>query len=200
MTQRQRESPMRFASTCQARPQIGSIALGFTLLEALLVVALLGILVSLAAPAMGDLQAKYRLQAHAEGFLESLILARSEAIRRQQRVSLCPRANDATCDASGQWSQGWLVFVDSNDNALRDADEPLLEDHSALPQDVKVALNSTIRSYFAYGSEGRSMAINGAFMAGTLRFCQPTKPAGWQVVINALGKPRIEKYAPQACL
>ena len=190
---------MRFASTRQARRPHRSSARGFTLLEALVVMALLGILLSLAAPAMGDLQAKYRLQAQAEGFLDSLVLARSEALRRQQRVSLCARSNASACDASGQWSQGWLVFVDSNDNGLREADELLLEDHAALPQGMKVDVGSTLRSYFSYGSEGRSMSLNGAFMAGTLRFCQPTKPTAWQVVINALGKARIEKYTPQAC-
>lgn len=190
---------MRFASLHQTWIPKIPIAMGFTLLEALVVVALLGILVSLAAPAMGDLQTKFRLQAQAEGFLDSLILARSEALRRQQRVSLCARASDSACDTTGQWNQGWLVFVDSNDNALRDPEEPLIENHAALPQGSMVASNSTVRRYFSYNSEGRSMAINGAFMAGTMRFCQPSKSAGWQVVINALGKPRIEKYSPQDC-
>ncbi|MFY7939422.1 MAG: prepilin-type N-terminal cleavage/methylation domain-containing protein, partial [Burkholderiaceae bacterium] len=38
---------------------------GFTLLEALVVLLLLGILVALVAPAITDLQARYRLQAQA---------------------------------------------------------------------------------------------------------------------------------------
>ena len=61
---------------------------GFTLLEALVVVAILGILVALAAPPLADLRERHQLQAQAEGFLDSLILARSEALRRQQRVTL----------------------------------------------------------------------------------------------------------------
>lgn len=172
---------------------------GFTLLEALVVLALLGILVTMAAPAMSDLRARQQLQAQAEGLLDSLVLARSEALRRQQRVSLCARATDVTCDANGHWHQGWLVFVDANNNALRDEGEVLIETHAPLPAVVQLGVTNTVKAYFAYGAEGRSMSTNGAFMAGTWRFCRASSSVGWQVVSNALGMPRIEKYTPQDC-
>ncbi|MEK7344302.1 MAG: GspH/FimT family protein [Pseudomonadota bacterium] len=174
-------------------------ARGFTLLEALVVLALLGILVSLAAPAMTDLRARHQVQAQAEGFLGSLVLARSEALRRQQRVSLCVQAANHSCDASDHWQQGWLVFVDANDNGLREAEEALIEVHAALPTAVRLDAASTAKAYFSYSAEGRSASTSGAFMAATWRFCQTSLPVGWQVVSNALGKPRIEKYTPQDC-
>lgn len=172
---------------------------GFTLLEALVVLALLGILVAMAAPAMSGLHARHQVQAQAEGFLSSLVLARSEALRRQQRVSLCAQAANETCDASARWQQGWLVFVDANDNGLRETDEVLIEVHAALPAAVQLDADSTAKAYFSYGSEGRSASITGAFMAATWRFCRAALPEGWQVVSNALGKPRIEKYTPPNC-
>lgn len=161
--------------------------------------ALLGILLNLAAPAMSRLQSGHRLQSQAEGFLDSLVLARSEALRRQQRISLCAQAAEGVCDANGQWQQGWLVFVDDNDNGVREAQEALIEVHAALPPAVQLGVTSTVKAYFSYGPEGRSMSSNGAFMAGSWRFCQASLPQGWQVVSNALGKPRIEKYTPQSC-
>jgi type IV fimbrial biogenesis protein FimT len=91
------------------------------------------------------------------------------------------------------------VFVDGNDNAQREADEPLIEVHGDVPPSVLVGVTSTAKGYFSYGSEGRSQSTGGAFMAGTWRFCQVNAPEGWQVVSNALGKPRIEKYTPQTC-
>jgi type IV fimbrial biogenesis protein FimT len=174
-------------------------ARGFTLLEALVVLGLLGILVSLAAPSLSRLQAKYRLQAQAEDFLSSLVLARSEALSRQQRVSLCAQSAQATCDSHGQWQQGWLVFVDDNHNGAREAQEALIELHVALPPEVNVGVKGTVKAYFSYGPEGRSMTTTGAFMAGTWQFCQPELPQGWKVVSNALGKPRIESYTSLAC-
>ncbi len=172
---------------------------GFTLLEALVVLALLGILVAMAAPAMTDLRVRHQLQAQAEGLLDSLVLARSEALRRQQRVSLCARATDVSCDAHGQWHQGWLVFVDTNNNALRDEGEVVIDVHAPLPTVLQLGVTNTVKAYFSYGAEGRSMSTNGAFMAGTWRFCRASSSVGWQVVSNALGMPRIEKYTPQDC-
>ena len=172
---------------------------GFTLLEALVVLALVGVLVALAAPSVSGMRALHQLQAQAEGLLDSLVLARSEALRRQQRVTLCPRTRDNACDPSAAWQNGWLVFVDANDNAQREADEPLIEVHGEVPLSVRLGVTSTVKGYFSYGSEGRSQSTGGAFMAGTWRFCLVSAPEGWQVVSNALGKPRIEKYTPQTC-
>jgi type IV fimbrial biogenesis protein FimT len=172
---------------------------GFTLLEALVVLAVVAVLVALAAPSVSGMRARHQLQAQAEGLLDSLVLARSEALRRQQRVTLCPRTRDKACDATAPWQNGWLVFVDANDNAQREADEPLIEVHGDVPPTVRMGVSSTVKGYFSYGSEGRSQSTGGAFMAGTWRFCQVSAPEGWQVVSNALGKPRIEKYTPKTC-
>ena len=182
---------------CESRPR--DLAGGFTLLEALVVLAVVGVLVALAAPSVSGMRARHQLQAQAEGLLDSLVLARSEALRRQQRVTLCPRTRDNACDATAPWQNGWLVFVDGNDNAQREPDEPLIEVHGDVPVTVRMGVTSTVKGYFSYGSEGRSQSTGGAFMAGTWRFCQASAPEGWQVVSNALGKPRIEKYIPPTC-
>lgn len=172
---------------------------GFTLLEALVVVAILGILLALATPPLASLRERHQLQAQAEGFLDSLILARSEALRRQQRVTVCVRASDSSCDPSGAWQQGWLVFADANDNAQRDPGEVLIEVHAAVPAAMRLTVTNTVKAYFSYGSEGRSMSTQGTFLAGTWKFCRASAEVGWQVVSNALGKPRLEKYTPQTC-
>lgn len=172
---------------------------GFTLLEALVVVALLALLVAMGAPAMSDLRQRHQLQAQAEGFLSSLMLARSEALRRQQRVTLCARAQSGDCDAGGDWQQGWLVFADPNDNAVHDEGEAVIETHPALPPGIALTVTNTVKGYFSYGSEGRSLSVNGAFMAGSWRFCAPALAEGWLVVSNAVGRPRLEKNGSAAC-
>ncbi|WP_353237902.1 GspH/FimT family pseudopilin [Limnohabitans sp.] len=172
---------------------------GFTLLEALVAMALLGILVGLAAPAMSGLRTRQQLQGQGEAFLNSLVLARSEALRRQQRVSICAQGLDAQCDTLGRWQQGWLVFADTNHNGLRDSGEVLIEARSAVPVAIQVGVSNTVKTYFSYNAEGRSASASGAFMAGTWRFCRPGSSAGWQVVVNALGRPRIEAYTVQLC-
>lgn len=174
-------------------------AAGFTLLEVLVVVALLGVLASLAAPSMSALRRQHLLQAQAEDLLGSLMLARSEALRRQIRVTVCARSNDKECDAQGRWKQGWLVFVDANDSAWRDADEPILEVHAPLQPAITLSVSNTAPAYFSYTDRGRSSTVNGAFMAGTWALCWPGLATGWQVVSNALGQPRLQKYSPTSC-
>jgi len=171
---------------------------GFTLLEALVVLAVLGVLLGLAVPSLTKLYAKHQLQEQAQALLRSLHLARSEALRRQQPVTVCARAGEQ-CDTQPNWQQGWWVFVDANHNARRDEAEVLVEAYEALPPTLVFAENSTVKGYFSYGPEGRSQGPGGSFMAGTWRFCRVNASEGWQVVSNALGKPRAEKYTVAQC-
>lgn len=165
---------------------------GFTLLEALVVLALLGTLMALAAPSLTELRQKHQMQSQAERLLGSLMLARSEALRRQQRVTLCLRSAGDFCAAEGRWGQGWVVFVDANDNAVRDANEPVLQVQESVPSFLKLEGNATVNRYVSFGAEGRSQTTTGAFQAGTLTLCRLGQAAIWRVVINAVGKPRLE--------
>lgn len=174
---------------------------GFTLLEALVVLALLAVLLSLAGPNLQGLRQKHQMQSQAEQLQVSLLLARSEALRRQQRVTLCVRESSAgagpLCATSGTWAQGWVMFVDGNDSGHREASETVLELHGALPEFLKLQGNATVDRYISYGPEGRSQSTSGAFQAGTLTLCGAGQAHVWRVVINAVGKPRLEKAERQ---
>jgi len=170
---------------------------GFTLLEALLVLALLAVLLSLAAPSLQGLRHKHQMQSHAEQLQSSLLLARTEALRRQQRVTLCVRESAAEagpdCSTAGTWAQGWVVFVDGNDNGRREATEAVLQLQEALSGFLTLQGNATVNRYISYGPQGRSQSVTGAFQAGTLTLCGAGQAHVWRVVINAVGKPRLEK-------
>ena len=174
---------------------------GFTLLEALVVLALLAVLLSLAGPNLQGLRQKHQMQSQAEQLQASLLLARSEALRRQQRVTLCVRESSAgagpLCAMSGTWAQGWVMFVDGNDSGHREASETVLQLHGALPEFLKLQGNATVDRYISYGPEGRSQSTSGAFQAGTLTLCGAGQAHVWRVVINAVGKPRLEKAERQ---
>lgn len=74
---------------------------GFTLIELLVTVAVLGIVMTLAAPSMVDLINSNRLKSAAFDLVVSLNYARSEAIKRNTDATLTP--------AGGGWSSGWSV-------------------------------------------------------------------------------------------
>lgn len=75
---------------------------GFTLTELLLVVAVIGILASLAAPSFSQLIKSQRMKSMATDINASLTLARSEAIKRNRDVTLSPTT-------AGSWETGWQI-------------------------------------------------------------------------------------------
>jgi type IV fimbrial biogenesis protein FimT len=63
----------------------------------------------------------------------------------------------------------------------------------ALPGFLTLQGNAMVNRYISYGPEGRSQSTSGAFQAGTLTLCGAGQTHVWRVVINAVGKPRLEK-------
>jgi type IV fimbrial biogenesis protein FimT len=93
---------------------------GFTLIEVMVSLAILGILAALAAPSFSDSIKKYRVKAIKDDLIASMQMARTEAIRRGRAVGLI-RENAATdCTVNGaSWNCGWRIVVDtSGDRAI----------------------------------------------------------------------------------
>lgn len=78
---------------------------GFTLIELMITVAILAITVSLAAPAFRELLVAQRMRSVAYDMTSDLVLARSEAVKRGQNVTIAPQASG--------WQAGWTVRVPS---------------------------------------------------------------------------------------
>ena len=87
---------------------------GFTLVELLIAVAVLGVLLSVATPGFQSIMMDTRQVSSYNKIASVLRFARSEAIKRSVAMSVCPRATDTTCGTD--WSKGMLVFDDATAN------------------------------------------------------------------------------------
>jgi type IV fimbrial biogenesis protein FimT len=174
---------------------------GVSLVELLVVVLIGGWLAALAVPSLGALVHAQRGSALASGLFASLQLARIAAITRNDRVVMCKSPDGGGCSTVGGWQQGWIVFHDRNNNAVRDAGETVIERHQAISTGWWLTGNGPVSNYVSYGSTGYSKLVSGAFQAGTFTLCPTADGSGEarQIVINSAGRARIQKAAATVC-
>lgn len=122
---------------------------GISLLEILIVIAIVGIAVGLAAPSFKGFWQRTSTAGQLNMLRDTMILARSEAITRGAVVRVCASTSGTGCRcASGStagtcinWENGWISFVDLNGDGVVDAAEPLLDQVGQLQGD-----NLTLRT------------------------------------------------------
>ena len=90
---------------------------GFTLVEAMVVVAITGILLAAGLPELANFSARRATASQANALASSLRLARAESVKRGLPVTVCPslepEAAAPVCSGgAGHWARGWIVFAD----------------------------------------------------------------------------------------
>lgn len=75
---------------------------GFTLSEMVIVIAVLGVLASIAIPSMSQFISGQRIKNVSYGLYSSLVFAWNESIKRNAEVTVAPIVEN-------DWSQGWRV-------------------------------------------------------------------------------------------
>lgn len=158
---------------------------GITLLELVMSLAIIAILASVAAPGFNALRYSSERAAVVNSFVHAVYLARSEAIKRGQVVTICKSVDGQACAGRAtEWHSGWIVFVnDDGDNPpQRDPDEPLLQAYAGWPRG-HITSNRPAYSFRAYTQ---------AVVNGTLVFCNPRDSAQARaVIISHTGRPRV---------
>ncbi len=131
---------------------------GFTVVELMVVIAIVGILVAASAPGFRDTVERMSTSSQAKALLGSLTYARSEAIKRRGDVTVCGSADGSSCSASA-WADGWIVFTDAGVAGSVDGADEVLRHHQGPDDGSTLTFPSAMLQYDSRGF-GRNVPVS----------------------------------------
>lgn len=143
---------------------------GFTLTELTVTLAIAGTLLAIAVPGFAEFRRNNRLVGIANDLLVTTQVARTEAIKRQVSVAVCPSttsSTSATCSTALAFS-GWIAFVDTNNNCVRESTEIVVRAGATIDTAVTSKSNGNCISF---APSGFRQAVAGATTASNTVFC-----------------------------
>lgn len=163
---------------------------GFSIIELMIVISIVGILAAIAIPAFDDMIKNNRRTVVVNELVANLSLARAEGAKRNQPVSVCANTSGGgiSCTGGTNWSYGWMVFLDPNNDGDIAASTDMIKQYVNDYGDIKVASFGTgpvvIRS------------INQTSSNGTITVCDK-RGAGKAraVIISGNGRARVSETA-----
>jgi type IV fimbrial biogenesis protein FimT len=178
--------------------QFRSLAKGFTLVELMVTISVLAVLMAVGIPSFQGVIASSRVTTATNDFMATLAQARSNAIRRGGRVTVCKSSDGANCLTTGNWEQGWIMFNDDDHslvNAKVDAGETITFASPALTNGIVMKSNM---DYVSFGADGLPKNMNGSAYFGTIRICSTVASLSndkraRDLIINRTGRSLVER-------
>ena len=116
---------------------------GFTLIELIVVLAIAAILATVGLPSMVEFVQNNRLAAETNRFVSSIRFARSEAVKRNEAITLNSSANS--------WSDGWAINVGA---APVNPTSEILRNEVAASQGITISSGAPTTANLTYQADG----------------------------------------------
>jgi type IV fimbrial biogenesis protein FimT len=144
-----------------------AVQFGFTLVELMVSVALVGILLTLAVPSFRELILNQYVRGGASDLQTALYFARSEAIKRAAQIDVVPTGTN--------WRSGWTVQVNGAGTVLRS--------QTALSDQLASMAGASTISFFPNGRSNGAVTVK--------FFTSNNKITARCVVVDLSGRPGV---------
>ncbi len=157
---------------------------GFTLLELMITLVIVATLLTVGVPSLKTFMQGNQLVSSTNELLSALHIARSEAIKSNGRVTICESSNGTSCTTTGDWKNGWIVFIDAGGNGnllgtgaacTATGTDCLLRVHDGFTDNLLsvsgVDNSGAPITSFTFTSRGLPKASNGSTQFGTYSIC-----------------------------
>ena len=161
---------------------------GFTLVELMIAIVVMGIILAMAVPNFRSFVLDNRLVTQANDFMTTLSIARSEAIKRGAQVTVCKSADGSNCTTANRWEQGWITFVDSDKDETVDAGETIIQVHEAMPSGNTLRGSADVDDYISYVGSGAAGESGDLILCDDRGYGDGSKPRA--IIIGLAGRAR----------
>jgi len=161
----------------------------------IITVAIAAIVLGLGVPGFQQLIRANRTVTEVNRLVTALSLARSEAVKRNATVAMCP-ASGGNCSPGPNWETGWVVFTDNApQNGSIDAGEQTLQVYERMPQGYTLRpAGLTFTDWIAFQPTGQMLGSGGT-ATDSFRVCDDTQaPAERRLIqVNLVGRANASK-------
>jgi type IV fimbrial biogenesis protein FimT len=175
---------------------------GFTLVELILVFLLVGILTAVALPQFSTVLNRARQTSAVNALTIDLNYARSEAVKRNQYVFVCPEkpSKDSLKPAAcgNDWNEGWQIVADIDGNGAVDGNDLLLRAHDAVAA-IEITVGGNASNGLRFNPLGLAGNINGGPANDTFSFeiTSKSNQNKIEIIISHAGRIRINIPPPK---
>lgn len=166
-----------------------SLQKGMNLIELMVVLLIVAIILGAGIPALNSTVARNSVRAEANRIVGSVNFARSQAVSKQQTVTLNRRG-----DIANDWTAGWTIYSDAGGEGNQDINlgdgDVLLKDFTVSSRRVAIQVDNDGDNWITFGPSGRTAE------AGDVRIAVCTTDVndtvdGSLVTINRVGRVNV---------